>query len=416
MEKKKYISSSSKALEEWDFESNKSLDPNKLTLASNKRAVWKCTTCHYKWEAKISNRLILGRGCPLCANKVVISGQNDLATTHPELAEEWHPTKNKDLKLSKVSYGSGKKAWWICPNGHDFQATINHRSSGTGCPVCHSGRQTSFAEQATYFYVKQLYPDAISRYTSSFLGRMELDIYIPSINYAIEYDGEAWHKKDTIQREQSKYERCQKQGIKLIRMREKFPELGSMIADYQFGVDGLYKIENLENVIIEILKRLNFSKRWPVVCPIDVNIGRDRFKIQAYRTALKDKTLLLEFPEISKEWHPTKNLQLSPSMFKPRSDQKVWWKCVSCSYEYESTIGHRTYGTGCPKCAIEKVTKVKQKPVKMIDPITDETLETFVSISDASRKLNINGSNITSVCKGLRQKAGGYFWVYINED
>ena len=52
----------------------------------------------------------------------------------------------------------------------------------------------------------------------------------------------------------------------------------------------------------------------------------------------------------------------------------------------------------------------------MIDPITGETLETFVSISDASRKLNINGSNITSVCKGLRQKAGGYFWAYINED
>lgn len=43
----------------------------------------------------------------------------------------------------------------------------------------------------------------------------------------------------------------------------------------------------------------------------------------------------------------------------------------------------------------------------MIDPITGETLETFVSISEAARKLNINGSNITSVCKGSRQKTVG---------
>ena len=138
--------------------------------------------------------------------------------------------KNKDLKPSEVSYGSGKKVWWVCPKKHEYKASIMHRSHGTECPECNAGRQTSFAEQATYYYVKMLYPDAVSRYTASFLNRMELDIYIPSIKLAIEYDGEAWHGKNTLKREERKYKICKKNKIKLIRLREKMPEFPNDIA------------------------------------------------------------------------------------------------------------------------------------------------------------------------------------------
>nr|WP_278516848.1 zinc-ribbon domain-containing protein [Succinivibrio dextrinosolvens] len=118
---------------------------------------------------------------------------------------------------------------------------------------------------------------------------------------------------------------------------------------------------------------------------------------------------------MAKEWHPLKNNNLKPDMFKPGSDHKVWWICPRCGYEYETSIGKRTAKknpTGCPKCAIEKVTQVKRKAVVMIDPSTNQILKTFISISDASRKLGINGSNITSVCKGIRPLAGGYKWRY----
>lgn len=397
---------------EWHYIKNTNLTPKEVLFSSNNKAWWICPECRHEWKAKISNRSVLGRGCPLCANTVVVEGVNDLGTTHPQLANEWHPTKNGDLTPKYITHGSGKKVLWLCPIGHEYPATILHRSSGTNCPICNSGRQTSFAEQATYFYVKKLYPDAINRYKSSFLGRMELDIYIPSIRYAIEYDGEAWHKKDKIKREQLKYKRCQEKGIKLIRLREKFPELGSMVADYQFGTNKLCEPKNLELIIKEILRRINFSNTWLTKCPIDVNIERDRYMIQNYRFTLKKDSLLDKYPQIAEEWHPTKNGNLKPGMFKPRSDHKIWWKCFSCGYSYESTIGHRTYGTGCPKCAIEKVTKVKRKPVNMIDPNTGEVASKYISISDASRKMKINSSNITMVCKGQRPKAGGYCWSY----
>ena len=344
-------------VKEWHCAKNGNLTAKDVSNSSNKKVWWKCSKCEYEWEAKISNRSFLGRGCPCCANKIVVEGINDLNTTHPEIAQEWHSTKNGNLTSKNVTYGSGKKVWWLCPVGHEYQATILHRSSGTNCPVCNSGRQTSFAEQATFFYVKKLHPDAVSRYTADFLGRMELDIYVPSIKYAIEYDGEAWHKEDKIKREQLKYKKCRENGIKLIRLREKMAELGSEIADYQWSTEKLYEHKNLEHIIQEVLKRINFSSRWMMGCPIDVNIERDRFEIQKYKLNLKNDSLLEKFPLIAKEWHPTKNCDLTPDMFKSRSDHKVWWMCLDCNHEYESTIGHRTYGTSCPKCAIEKVVK-----------------------------------------------------------
>ena len=67
------------------------------------------------------------------------SPSNSLSNKHPEISKEWHPTKNGKLTSSNVSYGSGKKVWWLCNKGHEWQAFINNRSKGTGCPFC-SGR------------------------------------------------------------------------------------------------------------------------------------------------------------------------------------------------------------------------------------------------------------------------------------
>jgi hypothetical protein len=211
--------------------------------------------------------------------ELLLKVKNDLKTTHPYLVKEWHSTKNKDLKPSEVSYGSGKKVWWVCPKKHEYKASIMHRSHGTECPECNAGRQTSFAEQATYYYVKMLYPDAVSRYTASFLNRMELDIYIPSIKLAIEYDGEAWHGKNTLKREERKYKICKKNKIKLIRLREKMPEFPSDIADQMFNTEKLYLPKNLEKMLCELLKRINFSKNWLQGSAIDIDINRDRAKI-----------------------------------------------------------------------------------------------------------------------------------------
>ena len=61
---------------------------------------------------------------------------NNLEKLNPSLAREWHPTKNGSLTPRDVTYGSGKKVWWLCSKGHEWKATISNRSNATGCPYC----------------------------------------------------------------------------------------------------------------------------------------------------------------------------------------------------------------------------------------------------------------------------------------
>jgi rubredoxin len=150
-------------------------------------------------------------------------------------------------------------------------------------------------------------------------------------------------------------------------------------------------------------------------CPIDVNIERDKKEILKYKYELNKDSLQVKFPDIAKEWHPTKNGDLTPSMFKAGSDHKAWWKCTTCGHEWETAIGHRTGGkkpTGCPKCSIKKTSSAHNRAVNMIDTKTNQIIRTFSSISEASHTMNTNGSNISMVCKGQRNYAGGYKWEY----
>jgi hypothetical protein len=71
-----------------------------------------------------------------------------LSVTHPELAAQWHPTKNGDLTPKDVTYGSGKKVWWICPKDHAYKSSITKRTSGRNCPLCsgHHSEWLSYEE------------------------------------------------------------------------------------------------------------------------------------------------------------------------------------------------------------------------------------------------------------------------------
>lgn len=111
-------------------------------------------------------------------------------------------------------------------------------------------------------------------------------------------------------------------------------------------------------------------------------------------------------------------LTVLPSMFKPRSDHKVWWICPKCGYEYQASIGHRTdkrIPTGCPMCGKERSDLAKSVAVNMIDIKTNQIIKTFTSISEASRQTKISAGNIGSVCRGLRPKVGGYVWEYADK-
>ena len=124
---------------EWNIEKNGTDSPSNYTCGSGAKRWWRCSKGH-EWQATIYNRTA-GRGCPYCAGKLPVQGVNDLATLRPDLAAEWNMEKNGTDSPSNYTCGSGARRWWKCSKGHEWQATILHRTHGKGCPVC-NGRRT----------------------------------------------------------------------------------------------------------------------------------------------------------------------------------------------------------------------------------------------------------------------------------
>lgn len=127
-------------LAQWDRARNGALTPQGVSFGSHRRVWWHCEKGHI-WQAPILARRNGGCGCPVCAGKQVSAGENDLASAFPEIAGEWHPTKNGELTPQSVTAYSNRSAWWICKQGHEYRATVAHRThAGSGCPYCANRR------------------------------------------------------------------------------------------------------------------------------------------------------------------------------------------------------------------------------------------------------------------------------------
>lgn len=275
-------------------------------------------------------------------------GYNDLFTTNNSLAQEWHPTKNGDLTASQISAGSEQKVWWLGICGHEWEASPKSRNRGNGCPICAKRKQSSFPEQSIYFYIKQVFSDAVNKYTDIFSNKMEIDVFIPSIKVGVEYDGLAFHQSEaSYENEKKKYSICKENNIKLIRIRELEDYDESLICDYFFHIKRNPSYEELSFIILKLLALFGKS------CSVDVE--KDKALIQAtYLSALREESLHIKRPDLAAEWHPTLNGALTPSMFSKSSSEKIWWKCKN-GHEWQAVISSRYKGNNRPYCSGKKL-------------------------------------------------------------
>ena len=119
---------------QWHPTKNGTLTPRDVTPGSAKKVWWICDKKH-EWAATIRSRS-RGRRCPYCMGKFACE-DNCLQTLDPELAKQWHPTKNGVLTPMKVTQFSSRKVWWICDKKHEWRAEVYRRSYGKGCPYCY---------------------------------------------------------------------------------------------------------------------------------------------------------------------------------------------------------------------------------------------------------------------------------------
>ncbi len=457
---------------EIDYEKNKEIGLNVATLTArtNKKIWWKCEKCGNGWFSTVASRTD-GHGCPFCSGRNVIKGETDLESQYPELAKEFDISKN-GFSPSEISCHSGRKVFWKGNCGHSWKATVSNRVGGTGCPRCKLANVSSFPEQAIYYYLKQCF-ETVKNTDKKAIG-MELDIFIPEINVAIEYDGEAWHRGNKIEKDIKKNQLCKEKNIRLIRIRE--PKADSIEGCITIIREDATTNKSLEKAIKELFKLLNLS--------VDlINIERDSSIILSqYDNNKKENSLAAMFPEIAKEWDYEKNGNLRPDSVSKASrrivwwvgkcghkwsnsvsertrgrecpycsgkrillgyndlesnypeiakewnydkndllpnevtkasKKKVWWKCAECGNEWIMAIGNRTgeQHQGCPVCARKRTLHASRKKVRLI-----ETGEIFDSVKEASIKKNVCESSIGSCCNGRLKRAGGFHWEFLKND
>jgi len=114
-------------LDQWDYEKNGDLPPKDVARVCNYNAHWKCKDGH-EFQTTVRHRTSCGRGCPYCSGGCALSGENDLATMFPQIAEEWDFERNGDVLPSCIKPGSKYNVYWRCEKNHSYQETVYNRT------------------------------------------------------------------------------------------------------------------------------------------------------------------------------------------------------------------------------------------------------------------------------------------------
>ena len=372
---------------EWHPTKNGDLTPDKVISGSVKKAWWllsyddpeTCKHFDFEWEARIARRT-KGDGCPFLAGKAAYPGYNDLASKRPDLAAQWHPTKNGDLTPDKVTYGSQIKVWWFLPcddpaTGKHFdfewEATVANRTSGYGCPfLAGTSVWPGYNDLAT----KR--PDIVAEWHPTKNGSMTPDKVTScsetNVWWLLSYDDPETGKHFDFEWEASISKRTSGNGCPFLSGRAVWPGYNdlatkrpSLAAQWHPTKNGSLSPKNVTVCCTE--------KAWWYLPYDDPETGR-HFDFE-WEAGISSRSygdgcpflsghavwpgfndLATKCPELATQWHPTKNGALTPAEVYYSSLQKAWWlqpyddseTGKHFDFEWEATIHARSGGTGCP--------------------------------------------------------------------
>ena len=273
----------------WDHTANSRVDPSKLAVTSGIKVHWRCA--HGHGFTKSPSQMASDSRCPQCRS---------LAQTHPGLASEWNHELNGALAPSSVTYGSGRRVWWKCTQGHSWQATVAMRVEGTGCPACFDQRRGLDVDSA----MARRSGQPLSEHAPDWLADWDAELNGESnpTTVAVGSNTPCWWRCDRGHSFQ-KSPRQRSHGAK---------------------------------------------------CPMCVNLAR----AEAVRRAklVRSGSLRDNNPELAAEWHPSRNGNLTADGLSANSHQLVWWQCPA-GHEWQQTpnarvtLAKRGSCFACPSCS-----------------------------------------------------------------
>jgi hypothetical protein len=291
--------------------------PDSVMPYSMALAWWQCDKVReHVWEASIKN-LVRGSRCHFCAGTRVHESTS-LARLRAEIASQWHPTKNNDLTPEQVTVSSGKKVWWWCEQGHEWQTSIANRTDGHGCPFC-SGRYAMPSKSLAV-----LFADVAAEWH-------------PSKNRYVHSTPETWHGREN--RNIAPHNR---------------PEKNRRLKPTD--------VLAFSNELIWWRCSVDRKHVWQATIS-DRTQKKSRCPFCAKRRITDDYNLQELYPKMIGLWHCSRNLPLLPTQVGPGSQQKAWWQCArSADHIFKRSVATivRSWNAGhngCPFCHGKAVNK-----------------------------------------------------------
>ena len=337
-------------LDQWHPIKNGGLTPRDLTYGSKQKAWWRCDKGH-EWRAVVYTRTGAGSGCPVCRGRTVLTGVNDLASRHPELAAQWHPVKNAPMTPSDVLPGSHRKVWWRCDKGHEWQAEIKSRVSGCGCPVC-----THRAVLPGDNDLAVTHPELAAQWHPVKNGTLRPEDVVAGTRRKVWWRCDKGHEwQAAVSSRASGGAGCPVcAGKKVIPgendLATHFPEVAAQ-----------WHPERNGGLTPEQLSPYSNRRVW-WVCPL----GHEYIAAVSARTThasgcpyCTGRKVLAGFndlktvePRVAAQWHPELNGTLTAERVTAGSHQKVWWQCPE-GHVWKAVIYARAGPgkSGCPVCA-----------------------------------------------------------------
>lgn len=181
----------------WDTLKN-TVDPKEVSEKSSKSIVWWLCPSGHSYSRTPNEELRSGQ-CPVCLGRSVLAGFNDLETLCPGVVKYWDFDRNDQLP-SCFRPGSQAVVAWLCPKcDYRFTGKVDKVTNReVPCPRC--SRRGSTGERELFEFVCSVVPDGVqvirndrSVLAGNRFGGTELDIWVPELGLAFEYNGDYWH-------------------------------------------------------------------------------------------------------------------------------------------------------------------------------------------------------------------------------
>ena len=344
---------------EWHKTLNGNLKPTDVTYSADKFVWWQCKHGH-EWKTKVSTRTRKNCGCPYCSNLYLWVGFNDLATTHPHVAKQWHSTKNGDLKPTDIIAGSHTKVWWQCECGHEWQASCGSRTvknNPSGCPKCN--KQRNFVNDFNNLLVH--YPDLIAREWDFDKNTLLPHEVTRASKKKVWWKCELGHSYQAMVHNKIRSKSCV-QSCPICSGRQVLVGFNDLATTNPEIALEFHPVKNGDLKPTELTKTSNKKLWWLGKCGHEWETQvfvRNRGSGCPYCAGQKVwpgfNDLATTHPKLALQLHPTKNGKFNQTNISAGSTKKKIWWLGECGHEWNSTVRSRVDGSGCPYCSNHKV-------------------------------------------------------------